>query len=73
VAIQLAEGTMTDKEIVIDLLRRLPEDASLKTISEEVAILAAIRRGETAAAAGRVVAHAEVKSRSSGWISEPSS
>lgn len=52
---------MSEKEIALDLLRRLPEEVSLETISEEIATLAAIRRGVEAVEAGRVVSHAEVR------------
>jgi hypothetical protein len=54
---------MSDKDLVIEMLRNLPEDVTLEEISEEVAILAAIRRGAEAAGAGRVVRHEEVKTR----------
>ena len=63
---------MSTKEQVIELLRCLPEDATLEEISEEVAILAAIRRGEADVAAGRVVSHEEVERRSAAWIPEVS-
>ncbi len=59
---------MSDKEVVRDALRRMPEEASLEEISEEIAILAAIRRGEAAANEGRIVAHEELKKRSTTWI-----
>jgi len=59
---------MSSKEIVIDALRRLPEEVTLEEISEEIAILAAIRRGEQAVAEGRVLSHDEVKQRSASWI-----
>jgi len=36
---------MTDKQAVIDALKRLPEDASLEDITEELRIMASIRRG----------------------------
>ena len=61
---------MSDKELVIDALRRLPEDVTLDKISEEISILVAIHRGESAAAAGRFVPHSEVKQRSQGWTSK---
>ena len=59
---------MSDKEVVRDALRRMPEEASLEEISEEIAILAAIRRGEAAANEGRIVSHEELKKRSTTWI-----
>ena len=56
--------TGTDKQIAFNALQRMPESATLEEISEELAILAAIRRGEAAAAEGRILTHAEVKQRS---------
>jgi len=61
---------MSDKDIAISTIRELPESASLEEISEEIAILTAIRRGEAAADAGRVTPHEEVRKKLSSWISE---
>ena len=61
---------MSDKETIIEAVRKLPETATIDDISEEVAILAAIRRGEKAADAGRVVPHDEVKRRVAAWKSK---
>lgn len=52
---------MSDKQLALETLRRMPEEATLEQIREEMAILAAIRRGQAAADAGRVIAHEEVK------------
>lgn len=60
---------MTNKEVVIETVRKLPEDATLQQISEEVAILAAIRKGEDAADAGCVTPHEEVKKKLGSWTS----
>jgi predicted transcriptional regulator len=57
----------TDVQVAFDALRRMPESATLDEISEEIAILAAIRRGEAAADAGRTLTHEEVKQRSATW------
>jgi hypothetical protein len=35
---------MTDKQAVIDAIHRLPENASLDDITEELQIMAAVRR-----------------------------
>ena len=59
--------TLTDKQAAAAALDRMPESASLEQICEELAILAAIRKGERAAAEGRVVSHAEVIQRSAAW------
>ncbi|HEX7448906.1 MAG TPA: hypothetical protein VF306_15235 [Pirellulales bacterium] len=58
---------MTDKQFVLDAVSRLPEAAPIEVIQEEVEILAAIRRGEEAADAGRVVPHEEVKKLVAAW------
>jgi predicted transcriptional regulator len=56
---------MTDKDLVIDALRKLPEEISIEQILEEIQILAAIRRGEQAADAGKVIPHEDVNA---GWF-----
>ena len=61
---------MSNKEIVIEAIRKLPEELSLEEIAEEVAVLAAIRRGEDDADAGRTIPHDEVKKRFQTWISK---
>jgi predicted transcriptional regulator len=58
---------MSDKEFVREALRKLPEDATLDEISEEIAILAALRRGEQAIEEGRVTSHDEVVKRFASW------
>ncbi len=60
----------SDKQIALSALQRMPESATLDEISEELAILAAIRRGEAAADAGRTLTHAEVKQRSATWTGQ---
>jgi hypothetical protein len=61
---------MSDKDVVIETIRRMPEVATLEQISEEIAILAAIRKGEEAADAGRVTPHEEVRQKLASWISK---
>jgi predicted transcriptional regulator len=63
-------STMSNKEIVIEAVRKLPEELSLEEIAEEVAVLAAIRKGEEDADAGRTIPHEEVKRRFQEWISK---
>ena len=52
---------MSNKDLVIEAVRRLPDEASLEEILEQIAILTAIRRGEEAAEAEKVVPQEEVK------------
>ena len=58
---------MTDKQAVIDALDRLPEGASLDEITEELHIMAAIRRGRNDVAAGRAKTHEETEQLVESW------
>ena len=52
---------MSDKQIVIDAIRKLPEDAKLGDIVANLELMAKIREGHADADAGRVVPHDQVK------------
>ncbi|PWU12385.1 MAG: hypothetical protein C5B50_21535 [Verrucomicrobia bacterium] len=58
---------MTDKEAVADALQRLPENVSLAEITEELKIMAAVRRGREDVAAGRVKTQEEVQGLLKSW------
>ena len=58
---------MTDKQAVMDALQRLPEDASLEEISEELRIMASIRRGRADVAAGRTKTQEEAERLLESW------
>jgi predicted transcriptional regulator len=60
----------SEKQLALEALSRMPESVTLDQISEEMAILAAIRRGESAADGGRVISHEEVVRRSATWTSK---
>ena len=61
---------MSDKQLIIDAIQRMSDSVTLDEISEVIAILAAIRRGEAAADAGQVITHDEVKRRSAVWTTK---
>ena len=61
---------MSDKQLVMDLLNRLPADAKLNDIRREIEFLAAIREGEEQADQGKVVPHEQVKREFVSWISK---
>jgi predicted transcriptional regulator len=61
---------MTEKESVIDAIQKLPDEATLEDIQEEIAILAGIRRGEADIDAGRFVTHEVVKQRIAEWLTK---
>ena len=56
----------SQKQIALNALDRLPASATLEQMSEELALLAAIRRAD----AGRVVPHDEVERKSASWTSK---
>ncbi len=58
---------MTDKQAVIDALQRLPENASLEEITEELHIMAAIRQGRSDVAADRIKTHEEAEQLFESW------
>jgi len=61
---------MSDKQLVVELLNRLPEDTKLQDIGREIEFLAAIREGEEQADRGEVVPHEQVKREFASWISK---
>ena len=60
---------MSDKELVMDLLRKLPQDASIQKISEEVALLAGIQEAEDESNRGEVIDHERIKEDLETWLS----
>ena len=58
---------MTDKQAVVDALQRLPENATLEDIAEELRIMAAVRRGRADVAAGRTKTHEEAHELLESW------
>lgn len=61
---------MSIKEAVLEAVRQLPDDAGFDDVLEQIEALAAIRRGEEDADAGRVVLHDEVRRRIASWITK---
>ena len=61
---------MSDKQLVLDSIERLPEDANLDVIAERVEFLAAIRKGLDQVGRGKTVPHEEVKRQLATWLSK---
>lgn len=61
---------MSDKQLVLELLNRLPADVKLKDIGREIEFLAALREGEEQANRGEVVPHEQVKREFASWITK---
>ena len=54
----------------MDALSRLPENASLEDITEELRIMAAVRRGRDDIAAGRTKTQEEVEQLVESWATK---
>jgi len=61
---------MSDKQLVLDSIERLPADANLDVIAERVEFLAAIRKGLDQIERGETVPHEEVKRQLATWLSK---
>lgn len=61
---------MSDKQLVLETLRQLPEEASLSEIIEELQTLGAIRKGQEDISAGRFKSHDEVKALVASWTTK---
>ena len=65
---QVQTAAMTNKEIVQDLLRRIPDDASLQDIARELEFIAAVRQGLSELDNGDSVSIDEVEKELPSWI-----
>ncbi|HEV2328250.1 MAG TPA: hypothetical protein VGY56_05605 [Verrucomicrobiae bacterium] len=61
---------MSDKQIALDSIERLPDNASLDTIVERMEFLAAIRKGLDQIERGETVPHDEAKRQLATWLSK---
>lgn len=61
---------MSDKQLALDSIERLPENASLYVIAERVEFLAAVRKGLDQIGRGETVPHEEVKRQLATWLSK---
>ena len=60
---------MTDKQAVLDALQRLPENVSLEEITEELRIMAAVRKGRADVTAGRTKTQDQARQLVESWAS----
>ena len=61
---------MSDKQLALDSIERLPENASLEVIAARLEFLAAIRKGLGQIERGETVPHEEVKRQLASWLSK---
>ena len=58
---------MSTKELALNTIQELPDDASFNEIEERIRFLAAIEKGRGDVRAGNVVPHAEVRDLLKEW------
>jgi predicted transcriptional regulator len=61
---------MSDKQVAIEAIQRLPEAATLRDISKEIELLAAIRKGEEQADRGQVISVEQLEQNLASWLSK---
>ena len=59
---------MTEKEIVLETIRALPDDCSLEEIAERVEFMAAVQKGLYQLDRGEGIPHDEVKRQLASWL-----
>jgi predicted transcriptional regulator len=61
---------MSNKELVIDLVQRLPDEATLMEIAKEIEFVAGVREGFAQLDRGEGVPLEEVKKQISSWTTK---
>jgi predicted transcriptional regulator len=61
---------MSDKDMALDSIQRLPANVTLEAIAERLEFLAAIRKGRGQIERGETVPHDEVKRQLATWLSK---
>jgi predicted transcriptional regulator len=61
---------MTNKQLVMQALEELPDEASMDDILDRIETLAAIREGLADVEAGRLISIEELKRLSATWLSK---
>jgi hypothetical protein len=59
---------MSDKEIVLDAIQRLPESVTMRQIRQRVEFLAAIREGENNLNVGKGISQEQVEKQFAAWV-----
>ncbi|MFH1114190.1 MAG: hypothetical protein V1792_09740 [Pseudomonadota bacterium] len=59
---------MTIKEIAMETIRQLPEDATWEDIQERINFVAGVRKGIRELDEGKGIAHSDVKEEFAEWL-----
>ena len=61
---------MSDKQSVLEAIRRLPDEVTLREIRDEIDFLAAVREGEQQADQGRLIPLEQMEKNLQTWLSK---
>jgi len=61
---------VSDKQLALESIQRLPEDASLEAIARRLEFVAGIRKGLDQNERGETVSHEEVKRQLATWLTK---
>jgi predicted transcriptional regulator len=61
---------MTEEEIVLEMIRTLPDDCSLEEIAERIEFMAAVQKGLDQLDRGEGIPHEEVKRQLASWLTK---
>ena len=59
---------MTEKEIVLETIRALPDDCTLDEIAERIKFMAAVQKGLDELDSGEGIPHEELKKQLASWL-----
>ena len=59
---------MTQKEMVLEAVRKLPDDTSIDDIADRIDFLATIQKGFDQLDCGQGIPHEEVKKQLASWL-----
>jgi predicted transcriptional regulator len=59
---------MTTKDLVIEAVKNMPDDAVIEDAMERLLVIAKIERGIEQADSGQTIPHEEIKNRLSKWL-----
>ena len=59
---------MTEKEIVIETIRALPDDCSIEEIAERIEFMAAVQKGLDQLDNGQGIPQEEIKKQLASWL-----
>lgn len=59
---------MTEKELVLETIRALPDDCTLDDIAERIEFMAAVQKGLDELDKGEGIPHEEIKKQLASWL-----